>query len=1134
MLEPEEPDRRLSTGSRRSRRPGFTRLLQELEEEHESDMAMLRTQLEGELRYLRTELDRLRMEQDRFKKGHKIAKIVESTPMASMRLSRRSKDHVSSVLPASSPLGAQWRERSENSTRAKQSRTEQENPFGIGNSIAAGFSTGKKSDISHDWSRSHRQMSSMDRTSSNNVNCSTSTPKMCAVSFSSSVKKGDSYDGTIEAAAAEPQIPPPSSTKLTGDWDVTPLAEAFTPSSSALQQSSALQSSANQLSRQGGSSCGSNSLPSQEAKFSQGSSAATTEYSQEDPQASRRTETHHARFLYEGPKKTIDRFMVSPVGKPRLMWDLLVFSVLILDFLITPFELVFLLEDSVPKGFSVANSIITIFFMADICLNFNTGFIVRDKLIMKRKDSVHNYLTTWFFIDLVSTIPYDLVMSTAMSTRDGNAVSMTRVIKVSKALKTLRFMKMLRAVHLAKSLNDNADFWDTCIPMQYLGPLFKGFTGLALLAHAHGCVWAVLQPGRTGSDSMKEALENYYRCFYWAYQALAVGPTVESLDQADIAGIWTLEIIIAAERITLVALLGSWGFVKAMSLFHEGAQLSLVKQDALRVFRSHHVSVETQIQVMYSIHETRWAQQRQRHFRQLMSEHLPEELRRTISAEIWTEHLLSLGLLLRMNDWHRDFITELCQVIREEVLASRTILCREGNAATCAYYVLEGRLTVVGSHSYGLVPDFVAGMWVGEMALVTPARRRNATVATQCLTTLMTVPADAFSDLVERLGLQPRFEHFRKAQLAQGLCGRCGILGDHFTHACPLAADVDVGVFRPLSRRLTRKNTSAWGAVARQLTECNKVDSRQSASPASLEEFLHAHRISRLAPFLRAEGIEAMEDIGHHNLHDFMDRVRDQGDSILLKEADLLRALQLELQGKLDANMRPDQHLVFLSHFKMEAGTEAALIHSELDKALCEELDMQTDCLQRTRIFLDSEDLYDLEDLQQHVRGSNNLVVMLTKNVLTRPWVLVEIVTAVQAGVRLVPVQLVKPGESFVFPQDTFYTDLLQGRFLDESGHELLKQHSIKLQDVESALRELFKKIAVPYSPHRPESIRKAEVKALLKLCNLSDWGDERCIVQSFDAGRSEFTLGRTDNDCGRSLKRTGSMLSMADKAART
>merc|ERR1719277_1298889 len=103
---------------------------------------------------------------------------------------------------------------------------------------------------------------------------------------------------------------------------------------------------------------------------------------------------------------------------------------------------------------------------------------------------------------------------------------------------------------------------------------------------------------------------------------------------------------------------------------------------------------------------------------------------------------------------------------------------------------------------------------------------------------------------------------------------------------------------------------------------------------------------------------------------------------MLQGQADLLRALQLEMQGKLDADMRPDQHLVFLSHFKVEAGTEAALIHSELEKALLEELD--TDTFDRTPIFLDSEDLYDLEDLQQHVRASNNLVVILTRNVLTR------------------------------------------------------------------------------------------------------------------------------------------------------
>merc|ERR1712019_38561 len=128
-------------------------------------------------------------------------------------------------------------------------------------------------------------------------------------------------------------------------------------------------------------------------------------------------------------------------------------------------------------------------------------------------------------------------------------------------------------------------------------------------------------------------------------------------------------------------------------------------------------------------------------------------------------------------------------------------------------------------------------------------------------------------------------------------------------------------------------------------------------------------------------------------------------------------------------------------------------------------------------VFLDSEDLFDLDDLQVHVRRSHNLVLLLTKDVLLRPWVLVEVVTAVQADLRVLLVEVHKRGTVFKFPDDDFYCQLLAGQFLDVSSEALLRERGIELKHVESALREVFKKIAMPYSPHRPESIRRAEIK---------------------------------------------------------
>ena len=82
----------------------------------------------------------------------------------------------------------------------------------------------------------------------------------------------------------------------------------------------------------------------------------------------------------------------------------------------------------------------------------------------------------------------------------------------------------------------------------------------------------------------------------------------------------------------------------------------------------------------------------------------------------------------------------------------------------------------------------------------------------------------------------------------------------------------------------------------------------------------------------------------------------------------------------------------FLSHYKMQAGTEARLVHGKLKEILGEDAE----------VFLDSDDLQDLRLLLEHVRSSDVLVLLQTRSVLERPWVILELYTAITHGVPIV------------------------------------------------------------------------------------------------------------------------------------
>lgn len=175
-------------------------------------------------------------------------------------------------------------------------------------------------------------------------------------------------------------------------------------------------------------------------------------------------------------------------------------------------------------------------------------------------------------------------------------------------------------------------------------------------------------------------------------------------------------------------------------------------------------------------------------------------------------------------------------------------------------------------------------------------------------------------------------------------------------------------------------------------------------------------------------------------------------------------------------------HLAFLSHYKKEAGTEAALMADELENLIREDPTNLGHHME-VPIFLDSENLQDLGQLQAHVRQSHNLVLLLTKDILTRPWCLLEIVTAVRANVRIVPCDIQRRDAHFQFPDEDYYASVADGSAFDESCLSLLEEYGVTGDELASCIRKVFQRIAVPFSPHRSKNIRTTELVNLLKHC---------------------------------------------------
>ena len=96
------------------------------------------------------------------------------------------------------------------------------------------------------------------------------------------------------------------------------------------------------------------------------------------------------------------------------------------------------------------------------------------------------------------------------------------------------------------------------------------------------------------------------------------------------------------------------------------------------------------------------------------------------------------------------------------------------------------------------------------------------------------------------------------------------------------------------------------------------------------------------------------------------------------------------------------RYLAFISYHCDGAGSDARLLHSRLEKTLGKP------------VFLDTSDSDDLRRLlAEDVCGSRALPLLQTRDVLVRPWPLLELFVGVRTGKQIVPVYVEGKGYSF-------------------------------------------------------------------------------------------------------------------------
>ncbi|CAA7031015.1 unnamed protein product [Microthlaspi erraticum] len=205
-------------------------------------------------------------------------------------------------------------------------------------------------------------------------------------------------------------------------------------------------------------------------------------------------------------------WIISPMDSRYRWWESFMVLLVAYSAWVYPFEVAFL--NSKPKrNLCIADNIVDSFFAVDIVLTFFVAYIdQRTQLLVREpKQIAARYLSSWFLMDVASTIPFDAI---------GYLLTGTAKLNLTcNLLGLLRFWRLRRVKNLFTRLEKDIRFcyfWIRCIRLLCV-TLF--------LVHCAGCIYYLLADryphGKTWIDAIPSMRDEslsikYIAAIYWS------------------------------------------------------------------------------------------------------------------------------------------------------------------------------------------------------------------------------------------------------------------------------------------------------------------------------------------------------------------------------------------------------------------------------------------------------------------------------------------------------------------------------------------------------------------------------------------------------------------------------------------
>ncbi|XP_023247841.1 potassium voltage-gated channel subfamily H member 8 [Copidosoma floridanum] len=387
------------------------------------------------------------------------------------------------------------------------------------------------------------------------------------------------------------------------------------------------------------------------------------------------------------------QFILSHYGIFKTCWDWLLLIATLYVAVIVPYNASFVNNE---RPSMVSDYVVEVIFIADIVLNFRTTYVsVKGEVVSNSKSIAVNYIKSWFAIDLVAALPFDLLYASDLYSGDESSASHIHLVKLTRLLRLARLLQKM----------DRYSQYSAII----LTMLMLSFT---LVAHWLACVWYVIaakemaKHQRDGdkewnlgwihalSDRLKlpdvsnvTHADSYITALYFTCSSLT------SVGFGNVSANTTFEKIFSVCTMLVGALMHAVVFGNVTAIIqrmYSRRSLYQTKWRDLKDFLVLHQIPDELKQRMQDYFQTMWSLNHGIDIHETLKE-FPEELRGDVSMHLHRE-ILSLPIFEAAS---QGCLKLLSLHIRNIFCAPGEYLVHKGDALSYMYYLCNGSMEVV-------------------------------------------------------------------------------------------------------------------------------------------------------------------------------------------------------------------------------------------------------------------------------------------------------------------------------------------------------------------------------------------------------------------------------------------------------